>query len=133
MPCVLIVEDDADVLEMMDILMTSHGYETMRAGNGLEALDQLRERRPCLILLDLQMPVMDGFDFRRHQLADPALASIPVLCITAMFDTDEVARKLGLRCLPKAGNFDQVVGEVRSLCGPGVSRDAASAGLARTD
>ena len=69
MPCVLIVEDDADIREFMQFLLSASGYETMTAANGEEALHRMRERRPCMVLLDLMMPVMDGFDFRARQLA----------------------------------------------------------------
>ena len=47
MPCVLIVEDDTDVREFMDVLLTTHGFETMTAANGREALERMRARRPC--------------------------------------------------------------------------------------
>ena len=67
MPTVLIGEDDADTLEMMEYIMGAHGYGTMTATNGKVALERMRERRPCVVLLDLTMPVMDGWEFRRRQ------------------------------------------------------------------
>src|SRR5687767_12098335 len=105
MPCVLIVEDDDDVREFMELLLTSSGYETMSARDGQEALARMRERKPCLVLLDLQMPRMDGWEFRERQLQDVALARVPVVCITAFFDPEQVSRKLGLRCLLKPADF----------------------------
>src|SRR3982750_3855302 len=83
-PCVLIVEDDTDVREMMDLLLTSMGYRTVTAANGAVALERLRQDRPCMVLLDLMMPVMTGWEFRERQLNDPLLASIPVLCMSAV-------------------------------------------------
>ena len=71
MACVLIVEDDEDVREFMDILLSSSGYQTATARNGAEALEAVRQTHPCLVLLDLMMPVMDGWTFRDRQLADP--------------------------------------------------------------
>ena len=60
-PCVLIVEDDPDVREMMELLLSSMGYRTVTAENGAVALDRLRESRPCMVLLDLMMQVMTGW------------------------------------------------------------------------
>ena len=119
MACVLIVEDDDDSREMLELLLSSNEYETMSARNGAEALEQMRQRRPCLVLLDLQMPVMTGWEFREEQLKDPELADVPVVCVTAFFNPGEVEQQLGLRCLPKAGQFTAVMNEVRTLCGKG--------------
>jgi CheY-like chemotaxis protein len=119
MPCVLIVEDDDDSREMLELLLASYEYDTMSARNGAEALDVMRQRRPCLVLLDLQMPVMTGWEFRERQLQDPQLADIPVICVTAFVNPGEVEEQLGLRCLPKAGQFTAVMNEVRTLCGKG--------------
>jgi CheY-like chemotaxis protein len=118
MSCVLIVEDDDDVREFMELLIATSGYETMSAADGLEALERMRERRPCVVLLDLQMPRMDGWQFREHQLRDPQLAQVPVVCITACVEPHVVTRRLGLRCLPKPADFPSVLNEVRAVCGP---------------
>ncbi|MGH9372108.1 MAG: response regulator [Vicinamibacterales bacterium] len=118
MPCVLIVEDDDDIREMMGLLLRSHGYETMSAANGLEALEQMRERRPCIVLLDIHMPLVSGWEFRQRQLEDPALASVPVVCITALFDPEDVVRKMGIPCLAKPPDFPSVIHEVEAACGP---------------
>lgn len=67
-PCVLIVEDDDDVREFMQLLVSMAGYETMTARDGQDALVKMRQRRPCLVLLDLQMPRMDGWEFRARQM-----------------------------------------------------------------
>lgn len=83
---ILVVEDDLQALEALADLLESSGYEVERAQNGREALDVLgsSNARPCLILLDLSMPVMDGWEFLRSQRARPAIASIPVIVITAL-------------------------------------------------
>ena len=117
MPCVLIVEDDDDVREFMELLLSSYGYETMSARDGQEALSRMRQRKPCMVLLDMQMPRMDGWEFRERQLQDVALAQIPVVCVTAFFDPDQVTRKLGLRCLPKPADFPSVMDVVQTTCG----------------
>ncbi len=114
---ILIVEDDDDSRRMLELLLASNDYETMSARNGAEALERMRERKPCLVLLDLQMPVMSGWEFRERQLQDPELADVPVLCVTAFFNPGEVEKELGLRCVPKARQFSEVINEVRMACG----------------
>jgi CheY-like chemotaxis protein len=116
MPSVLIVEDDDDLCEFMNYLLTSNGYETVCAHNGRDALDQMRSCKPCLVLLDLHMPVMDGFEFRWHQLRDPSCASIPVVAVTAHFDPRDVERRLGVKCLRKPFAIDHILTEVQRAC-----------------
>jgi CheY-like chemotaxis protein len=80
----MVVDDDDDIRETLESLLTEEGYAVSAYQNGRAALDALRAgERPAAILLDLMMPIMDGWDFRREQLADPALASIPVILVTA--------------------------------------------------
>lgn len=117
MHSVLVVEDDPDARELLRTALTVEGYEVRTAANGMDALTSLRQARACIILLDIMMPVMDGWAFRRVQVADPDLASIPVLCITAVFDPEQVARQLGLRCIRKPYRLDEVLGEVAAACG----------------
>ena len=62
---------------MLEKMLALEGYQTMVAANGQEALEQLAVRRPSLILLDIEMPVMDGYEFRAIQLQDPRLAEVP--------------------------------------------------------
>ena len=78
----------------------------------------MRHRRPCLVLLDLMMPVMNGWDFRRFQIADPALADIPVICLTAVFDPARVAEELNVQCFRKPVALDDVLHVVANACVP---------------
>lgn len=117
MPRVLVVEDEHDIRRMMVLLLRSYGYETVTASHGGEALDEMRRRRPCVVLLDVQMPVMDGWEFRETQLRDPSIRDVPIVCITGLHDPDEVTRRLGVPCLPKPANFSDVIREVERACG----------------
>ena len=79
----LLVEDDYDIRAMLVMLLDMEGYDVARAANGQEALNLLREGlRPNLILLDLMMPVMNGWQFREATLQEPDFASIPIIVIS---------------------------------------------------
>jgi CheY-like chemotaxis protein len=88
---ILVVDDDHDVRDSVIDLLGQHGYQAVGAGDGTEALDILRASAspPDAILLDLMMPVMDGVRFRDEQLADPSLAGIPVIVMSAFTRTDQ--------------------------------------------
>lgn len=91
-PYILVVEDDPDVRDLMKLLLEVEGYHVACAENGLDALAQMRRAAsPHLILLDLMMPIMDGWQFRREQKQDPVLADIPVVIISAASDPASVA------------------------------------------
>jgi CheY-like chemotaxis protein len=87
---VMVVEDDALIRELVIQALACEGFTPVGASNGDEALRYLRQDRapPALILLDLMMPVMNGWQFRAEQLEDPALAGIPVIVMSALDDAD---------------------------------------------
>ena len=90
---ILIVEDDSDLREALSEVLRDEGYTVAMATDGREALDHLkRESRPSLILLDLTMPVMNGWQFRDEQRRDPDLSEIPVVVLSA---SDRLAEKMG--------------------------------------
>jgi len=92
---VLVVEDDVEVRETMVKLLESEGYRAVGAANGQEAFALIRSGvRPCLILLDLGMPVMDGREFRATQLRDEKLAVIPVVVFSGRPDAEEIATSI---------------------------------------
>jgi CheY-like chemotaxis protein len=92
MQTVLVVEDDDDLREVVAQTLERNGFRVLTARDGQDALDRLeREHAPCLILLDLMMPRMSGWEFRRRQLADPRLAELPVVVMTATATLDEAA------------------------------------------
>jgi CheY-like chemotaxis protein len=92
---ILVVEDDAATREALTLILRSEGFAVLGAANGQEALGQLRAAPPPdLILLDLMMPIMDGWQFRREQVQDPNLAAIPVLVLSADGNVQQKAASL---------------------------------------
>jgi CheY-like chemotaxis protein len=116
---VLIVDDDPDVRRMIQLLLETSGYQTMSASNGAEALERIHECRPCVVLLDMVMPVMDGFEFRRLQLNDPEISEVPVICLTAHYEPGQVTTQLKAPCLQKPPHFPQILDAVGAKCGAG--------------
>ena len=115
---VLVVEDDEALAEAIASTLEEEGVRAMVAPNGLAALEALRGNlRPCLILLDIKMPVMDGFEFRREQLRDVSLASIPVVICTADGGLADKARSLGAAAfLRKPLTVVELLRVVRAHC-----------------
>jgi CheY-like chemotaxis protein len=93
---VMVVEDDEEIREALLEILEEHGCEVVGAANGALALSYLKstDSLPCLILLDLMMPVMDGQAFREAQVEDPALANIPIVVVSAYRDVEANAEKL---------------------------------------
>jgi CheY-like chemotaxis protein len=107
---ILLVDDDDDVIEVFVDVLGAEGYELTIARNGREALDLLRSGlRPRAILLDLMMPGMDGFEFRAQQLADPTIADLPVVVLTAGLVTDRVRALRPMATLGKPFNLDDLL------------------------
>jgi CheY-like chemotaxis protein len=115
---ILVVEDHADLREMLTVLLESEGFAVRTAVNGVEALKSLEETRPSLILLDLMMPVMSGDEFRQRQLADPRYRDVPVICMTAAHDGRERAMRLHAdEFFQKPLDFEQLMTVVRARVG----------------
>ena len=115
---VLIVEDDADLREMMAQLLSLEGFRAETAPNGRDALQYLeRGGRPDVILLDLMMPVMDGWEFRRRQVEDPTIATVPVVVLSAV-DPSRAGDLGGTPFLKKPLDFDRLLELVRRFCAP---------------
>ena len=96
-PLVLIVEDNPVNLELVSALLEEHGCEALVATTGDAAIQLLRQSRPNLVLMDVQLPGMNGYQLTRRIKADPALADIPVVALTAhaMAHEDARAREAG--------------------------------------
>ncbi|MDC0668015.1 response regulator [Nannocystis radixulma] len=116
---VLVVDDDPDVCETLQTVLEVSGYRVAAAANGLEALKTLRSGlRPCLVLLDLMMPVMNGLEFRAEQRSDPAIAAVPVVVVSGDHHVAEKATEMGLEGLAKPIDIDDLLQLVARFCGP---------------
>ena len=120
--CVLVVDDDADIRDSIGDILELRGYRVARAANGREALERLRaeERPPCVILLDLMMPVLNGWEFRAQQRDDVALREVPVVIISGDGSTDQKAASIGVaEFLRKPLELSAILDVVRRHCGNG--------------
>jgi CheY-like chemotaxis protein len=98
---ILVVEDDASTQEVLGMVLDHAGYGTYAATHGVAALAYLATHpRPACILLDLDLPIMNGWAFRRVQQGTPALADIPVVIVSALPQTATAAAQLGVTILP---------------------------------
>jgi CheY-like chemotaxis protein len=110
---VLVVDDDANTRAGLAALLQLRRFNVVTAANGAEALEQARTHQPCLILLDLMMPVMDGEQFRVAQQRDEQIKNIPVIVFSGKPNVIETAQRLGaVCCLPKPISFREVIDEV---------------------
>lgn len=97
-PPVMVVDDDESTREGMKMLLESRGYDVITAGNGDEALVNLRHGpEPGLILLDVMMPGMDGCQLRRRLEREPRLADIPVVLCSCCTDLADIAKRIGVK------------------------------------
>jgi len=89
---ILIVEDEESLLKLESILLTSKGYDVQGVPNGQAALDAIAENPPDLVLLDIMLPEMDGFEVCRRIKNDAATSHIPVIMLTAKKSREDMAR-----------------------------------------
>lgn len=111
---VLLVEDDEDIREILSELLVATGYRVTAVTNGEEALRALRRELPDVVVLDLMMPVMDGWELRRRMLSDPELRDVPVIVMSGAADLHESASTLQVaRVLEKPVPLDRILAAVR--------------------
>ncbi|UCC14721.1 MAG: PAS domain S-box protein [Gammaproteobacteria bacterium] len=106
---VLVVDDEPDIRSLTRRTLEAEGLQVREAANGQEALDEIRRRQPGLIILDLMMPVMDGFEFLRQLRHDAKIADLPVIVVTAKDLTGEDRARLDslVTQVLQKGDFDQ--------------------------
>jgi CheY-like chemotaxis protein len=116
-PCtVFVVEDDVDTRDMLGRFLELEGFQVELASNGQQALDRLTAgMHPCVILLDLMMPVMDGWQFRREQVRDRELADIPVIVVSAA-GRERIAEIDANAYLTKPVDLEQLLERVSQYC-----------------
>ena len=115
--CVLIVDDDPEIREVMAAVIASEGYAVETAANGAEALEMLQTIQPALIFLDIQMPIMDGAEFRQAQRQDRDLIRIPTIVMTAA-NVEPMLDLAVEETLRKPAHKEAVLAIVRSHCIP---------------
>jgi DNA-binding response OmpR family regulator len=115
---ILVVEDDDIIRDTLLDFLDENGYQGIGAQHGQDALEKLREEAasPCLIVLDLMMPVMDGRVFREQQLQDPALSGIPVVVISALRNLEGIVEGMNVEWLAKPLRLHDLLALVRRHC-----------------
>jgi CheY-like chemotaxis protein len=116
---VCVVDDDADIREILSDVLSIEGYDVISADDGESALGLLRKPRSnCrLILLDLMMPQMNGWEFRRQQLLDPTIAAIPVVLLTGAGAAAKSIDELHVAgTIEKPVELDTLLAEVAHYC-----------------
>lgn len=112
---VLVVDDETDIRQALAEVLTSEGYQVVDARDGQEALDKARQYQPELVLLDLMMPRMNGWEFRRQQKGDRALARIPVVVLSAFANDGNMDAEAFIQ---KPFDVDEIVSAVRRYARP---------------
>jgi DNA-binding response OmpR family regulator len=119
-PTILVADDEDDVRELIAYRLTRSGYKVIGAGDGLEALELATERTPDLMVLDVMMPKLDGYELTRRVRAEQSLRAIPVILLTARSQATDVDRGFEVGAddyLKKPFNPDELVARVRAVLG----------------
>jgi CheY-like chemotaxis protein len=113
----MIVEDDRDTREMLGRFLELEGFTVRTAANGRQALESLeQDRNMCVILLDLMMPVMNGWQFREAQTSDPRISNIPVVVVTAAGAQEQIPSIQADGWVAKPVDFDALLSTIGPLC-----------------
>ena len=113
---ILVVEDQEDNRQIIRDMLSVTDYEITEAENGEQALAAVAKQRPDLILMDIQLPIMDGYEATRRIKADPALQSIPIIAVTsyALNGEEKIARAAGCDdYVPKPYSPRQLLAKIR--------------------
>ena len=115
---ILVVEDQEDNRRILRDLLMSADYEIMEAENGEEALTAAAKQRPDLILMDIHLPIMDGYEATRRIKADPTLTHVPIIAVTSHALSGAKARAQAAGCddfVPKPFSPRQLLAKIRQL------------------
>lgn len=119
-PRILVADDEPDILELVTYRLTRSGYQVIAARDGEEALRLALEHVPDLVVLDVMMPKLDGYDLTRRLRAEPATSRIPVILLTARVQEADVSRGFDAGAddyLKKPFSPDELVARVRAVLG----------------
>jgi len=112
---VLVIEDEPYLCDLIADVLEAEGHQPSKAANGLDALSRVAESKPQLILLDLMMPVMDGWEFMTALRSNPDWQDIPIVIITAVYDIARTQQESGASAvITKPFDIDQLVDVVNS-------------------
>ena len=125
-PLILVIEDHELARRALATLLSTMGYEVVEAANGREALATLAtEARPDVILLDLVMPIMDGWEFMKRQRRDWRLCTIPTIVISGVPSHDPRGLEMPIvRVLPKPYSVEQLMAAIEAECSPPSARNS---------
>jgi CheY-like chemotaxis protein len=112
---VLVVDDEREIREAISEILREEGYDVVAAADGREALLRLREFHPSLVLLDLMMPGMNGWEFRAEQMGDPSVSSIPVIIVSALGNDTSLRAQ---STIEKPFDLGHLLSEVKRLAIP---------------
>jgi two-component system chemotaxis response regulator CheY len=117
---ILVVDDEESAREVICETLDDLGCKAVGARNGTGARTALEAAAapPCVIVLDLMMPGMNGWDFREWQRNDPRYAAVPVVVVSAVRDLEAEAQRLAVDWLPKPVGFGPLLAKVERYCGP---------------
>ncbi len=113
---ILVVEDQVDNRQIIRDMLSATDYEIMEAENGQQALSAVVKKRPDLILMDIQLPIIDGYEATRRIKADPVLKSIPIIAVTSYALSGEEAKARAAGCddyVPKPYSPRQLLAKIR--------------------
>jgi DNA-binding response OmpR family regulator len=119
-PTILVADDEEDLRELVSYRLSRSGYEVVEAVDGQEALELATERTPDLMVLDVMMPRLDGYELTRRVREQDALRSVPVILLTARSQETDVSRGFDVGAddyLKKPFNPDELVARVRAVLG----------------
>ena len=114
--CILVVDDDPVIRELIKGTLHTKGYEVVTAQDGLEALEILKGKKVDLILLDVQMPQMDGYAFVMKKTSDSEIDKIPIIVLTAMGKTEPLFKRHGIKAyLLKPINTQDLLDKIQTI------------------
>lgn len=116
-PCILLVEDNELGRDMLSRRLGRAGFDVVTAADGEQALEIMRERRPALVLMDMSLPVMDGWTACRSARADPQMRQIPIIALTAHAMANDRQSALAAGCddfATKPVDFPQLLEKIRA-------------------